>query len=209
MITCHQCGRENEPGSTFCANPDCNAYLQWDEASAAEDRTRKIVVPVEDGPPVAMEVRRGVQTSLVRLELRIEAGSQGTLELHVRNTGTVVDEFVIEVTGAPAPWTTVDPPSLSLFPGAAGTARILFSPPRSPDTPAGALAFKVRVTSKVDSSVSAVDAWSMTVGGFRTVVAELSPQTVTSRWRSSHRFRITNTGNLPVSAAVAVTDGDG
>ncbi|MGH8899289.1 MAG: PASTA domain-containing protein [Egibacteraceae bacterium] len=207
MIICSNCGRKNEDGATFCADPACNTYLQWN----GQERTAAIRVPVlpnSSQAPVADE-RQGVQLSLDREPIQIEAGGQAGLGVRIRNTGTIVDEFVIEVTGAPAAWSVVEPPSLSLFPGSDASARITFQPPRAPDTPAGPLPFRVRAYSKVNSSVSGVEAWMVTVGGFRTLSAELVPRTATSRWRTSHRFSVANTGNLPVSAVVDADDPDG
>ena len=49
----------------------------------------------------------------------VEAGGRVTLPLSVRNTGDVVEDYEIEILGIPAAWTTVDPPTFTLYPGTA------------------------------------------------------------------------------------------
>jgi hypothetical protein len=61
----------------------------------------------------------------------VDPGSTAAVPIRVRNTGSVVDQFTIQVLGEAAAWTVVAPPSVSLFPGAEETATITFTPPRS------------------------------------------------------------------------------
>jgi len=72
----------------------------------------------------------GVITSLTTADLTVEAGARAVATIRVRNTGSIVDRFDIDVVGVTASWATVDPASLSLFPGAEGTATITFAPAR-------------------------------------------------------------------------------
>ena len=60
----------------------------------------------------------GATASLATKSVRVEPGAGASLEIRVRNTGQVVDQFSLDILGDAAPWTTVEPPSLSLFPGA-------------------------------------------------------------------------------------------
>ena len=46
----------------------------------------------------------------------VEPGASVSLELMVRNTGTVVDRFDFEILGAADAWSRFEPPTVSLFP---------------------------------------------------------------------------------------------
>src|SRR5439155_21565284 len=86
----------------------------------------------------------GALASLAGGPVQVEPGSQATAEIRVRNTGSVVDLFTFEVLGDAKPWSTLEPATFSLFPGAEETARITFSPPRSSQVAAGQIPFAVR-----------------------------------------------------------------
>ena len=98
--------------------------------------------------------------------LQADAGGEARCQIRVRNTGTVVDQFVVDVVGATAPWATIEPESLNLLPGDEGVATVVFKPPRSHTTPAGENPFGVRVFSKEDPSGSAVEEGVITIAPF-------------------------------------------
>jgi beta-lactam-binding protein with PASTA domain len=55
-MNCERCGQANEPGTVFCRNPSCNAYLDWSSApttlNAALPPTAPLpAVPLRGGPP--------------------------------------------------------------------------------------------------------------------------------------------------------------
>lgn len=50
----------------------------------------------------------------------VEPGLEAVLEVAVVNGGATVDQFGCEVLGPASAWTTVEPSSLTLFPGAEG-----------------------------------------------------------------------------------------
>ena len=90
--------------------------------------------------PTAVTLRRvGASVTLTAPAVAVEPGSEATLEFRLRNTGSVVDEFTLGILGDAAGWTAVIPPTISLFPGAEETGRIVFRPPRSSTVPAGAM----------------------------------------------------------------------
>ena len=136
-------------------------------------------------------------------------GGEGSAEVRVRNTGTVVDQFVLNLLGEASAWATVDPPFVSLFPGAEETVRIVFRPPRSSAVVAGGTPFGVRVSSKEDPDFSAVEEGSVQISGFAAVTAKLVPRTSQGRSGAEHRLDITNTGNEPVEARMTALDPDG
>ncbi|MET0773455.1 MAG: hypothetical protein ABWZ82_10255 [Candidatus Limnocylindrales bacterium] len=138
----------------------------------------------------------------------VAPGAQASVEIRVRNNGTVVDQFTVQVLGDAAPWSTAEPPVISLFPGAEQTARITFKPPRSPDVPAGPLAFGVRVASQEDPAGSVVEEGQLQVGAFSETSAELAPRTSRGRTSATHDLAIDNRGNTVLNASVAGLDPD-
>jgi hypothetical protein len=213
MIICTRCGYANEDDAKLCVN--CQAFLEWDgtRASIGADEVRPVPPghgepdePPPGAPPGAP--RRGVHASLSSEPVSVAPGAEAAIELQVRNTGTVVEELRIEVGGVAASFAAVEPAALSLFPGAEGSARITFRPPRDPGTPTGPLPFTVAVTSQVSPDARAFLAGVVTVGGFSELTVGLVPRTATSRRLTEHRLTIANAGNLPVEATVHASDPD-
>ncbi len=149
--------------------------------------------------------------SIVKLPsdvVQVVPGSEATIPVTVRNTGTVVDQFTIEVLGEAAAWATVQPPTLSLFPGAEGKAVVTFAPPRVASVPAGPLVFGIRVASHEDPTGSTVEEGNLNVAVFADTFAELLPRTSAGSRSASHSLAIDNRGNAALNATVAGTDPD-
>jgi hypothetical protein len=145
---------------------------------------------------------------LVTPAVTVEPGQVVSVEVKVRNTGTVVDEFVLEVLGDSAGWAAVEPGSLSLFPGAEGLAKAVFSPPRAATTPAGHIPFGLRARSREDPAGSAVEEGSVDIGAFQEPYAELVPRTSRGSSSGSHDLAVDNRGNARLSAELEATDAD-
>jgi hypothetical protein len=150
----------------------------------------------------------GASVTLVTPALAVEPGQEATGEVRVRNTGSVVDEFTLDVLGDAAGWAAADPAVISLFPGAEGTAKLVFRPPRAPSTPAGTVPYGLRARSREDPAGSAVEEGSIEVGTFLDPFAELAPRTSRGSGSGSHDLAIDNRGNARLNAEVEGTDAD-
>jgi hypothetical protein len=150
----------------------------------------------------------GASVTLVTPAVAVEPGQTISIDIRVRNTGTVVDEFVLDVLGDAAGWAVVEPGSISLFPGAEGTAKAVFSPPRVASTPAGIVPFGLRARSREDPAGSAVEEGSVEVGAFQSPFAELVPRTSRGSGSGSHDLAVDNRGNARLSAELEATDAD-
>ena len=150
----------------------------------------------------------GASVTLITPAVAVEPGQLVAADMRVRNTGTVVDEFTLEVLGDSAAWATVEPAVISLFPGAEGTARITFQPPRVSSTPAGLVPFGLRARSREDPAGSAVEEGSVEVGSFVDPFAELVPRTSRASGTGSHDLAVDNRGNARLSAELEATDAD-
>lgn len=148
----------------------------------------------------------GATARLSEAAIQVECGSEGATAVTVRNTGTVVDEFAFTVLGESAAWSTVDPPSLSLFPDAEGSVTVTFRPPRDASTPVGQLPFGVRVASKEDPRGSVVEEGALDVTPFVDISAEIVPHTSRGRQSGSHEVAIDNRGNQAVEVTLSGTD---
>ncbi|MDQ6784945.1 MAG: hypothetical protein M3063_16220 [Actinomycetota bacterium] len=140
--------------------------------------------------------------------LDVQPGQTASLQLTVRNSGTVVDRFTFEMLAAPAAWTIVSPSTLSLFPAAEGTVTITFAPPRSASVAAGETPFAVRVSSNEDPAAGTVEEGTVNVGAFSDVSAELIPTSLRGRRSSAAELAVDNRSNLSYRAELSGVDSE-
>ncbi|MFJ7768865.1 RICIN domain-containing protein [Streptomyces sp. NPDC097107] len=145
-------------------------------------------------------------TSLEPASATVDPGSSTRVRLRVRNTGDVVDEYRFEPVGDVAPWTTVEPPTLRLYPGTTGTVELTFAPPRTSDAVAGPNPYAVRITPTEHPDAVTVPEGNLTITPFTEVRAELVPPTVKGRFRGRPRLAVDNLGNTKVTASVSGSD---
>ncbi|MFF4977110.1 hydrolase [Streptomyces sp. NPDC001083] len=145
-------------------------------------------------------------TSLEPASSTVDPGGSTKVRLRLRNTGDVVDEYRFEPVGEVAPWTSVEPRSLRLYPGTTGTVELTFAPPRSPDASAGPHPYAVRITPTEHPEATTVPEGNLTITPFTEVRAELVPPTVKGRFRGRSRLAIDNLGNTRLTASVGGGD---
>jgi hypothetical protein len=138
----------------------------------------------------------------------VEPGGEVATSVRIRNAGRVVDQFALQVLGDPAAWAVVEPPTLSLFPGAEETATVRFRPPRASTVAAGERPFGVRVVSHEDPQGVAVEEGTVTVAPFRETGAELVPRNSRGSRSATHELAADNKGNVPVQVFVRGSDPD-
>ncbi len=153
-------------------------------------------------PPV------GASVTLVTPAIAVEPGQSVSIPVKVRNTGTVVDEFALDVLGEAAAWAVCQPATISLFPGAEGEAKAVFAPPRAATTPSGVIAFGLRARSREDPAGSAVEEGTVQVGAFMDPRAELVPRTSRGSRGGTHEIAVDNRGNSRLNAEIEATDAD-
>ncbi|MER5901699.1 hydrolase [Streptomyces mirabilis] len=145
-------------------------------------------------------------TSLEPASSTVDPGGSTKVRLRLRNTGDVVDEYRFEPVGDVAPWTTVEPQTLRLYPGTTGTVELTFSPPRSPDAVAGPNPFAVRITPTEHPEATTVPEGNLTITPFTEVRAELVPPTVKGRFRGRPKLAVDNLGNTRLTASISGSD---
>ncbi|MFC8566469.1 hydrolase [Streptomyces sp. NPDC057245] len=145
-------------------------------------------------------------TSLEPASATVDPGSSTRVRLRVRNTGDVVDEYRFEPFGEVAPWTTIEPQMLRLYPGTTGTVELTFAPPRTSDAVAGPNPYAVRITPTEHPDAVTVPEGNLTITPFTEVRAELVPPTVKGRFRGRPRLAVDNVGNTKVTASIGGSD---
>lgn len=138
--------------------------------------------------------------------LSVEPGSVAIAQLTIRNTGSVVDHFHIQVLGDAARWATVTPDTLPLFPDAEGQVSIAFKPARVSAARAGATPFGVKVTSEVDPSDTSVEEGTLQIGAFTELAGELVPLISHGSRTGRHQLACDNRGNTPLTLGFGGVD---
>src|SRR5437763_11638332 len=98
-----------------------------------------------------------VTATLASKAVTVTPGGEAVTEIRIRNSGTVVDQFTVEVLGDASAWALVEPAVVPLFPGAEAVARVKFKPPKSSSVLARAIPFAVRGKSREDARASLVE----------------------------------------------------
>ncbi|MFE3829643.1 hypothetical protein [Streptomyces sp. NPDC059092] len=144
-----------------------------------------------------------IWTALEPASTTVDPGSSTTVRLRLRNTGDVVDEYRFETVGEVAPYVTVEPSSIRLFPGTTGVVELTFAPPRTPDSAAGPHPFGVRVMPTEHPDATTVAEGNITFTPFMEVRAELVPHTVKGRFKGRPRLAVDNLGNTKLTASIS------
>lgn len=124
----------------------------------------------------------------------------------VRNNGTLVDQFSLDIVGDSREWAEVTPRVMNLMPGQDGEATVRFEPPRNSSVPAGQVPFGVRVASREDPPNSSVAEGSIDVEPFMDLQLELSPKSSRCRTKAVHEVVVENSGNYPIPVEVVTND---
>ncbi|WP_299539764.1 hydrolytic protein [uncultured Streptomyces sp.] len=144
-------------------------------------------------------------TTHAELELptvTVSPGGTATTTLTVRNDGDIVEAYTLEVVGDCAPWSTVEPARVSLYPGTSETVTILFAPPRSHEVAAGEIPLAVRVLPAEHPDSVVVPEGTVLVEPFHELRAELDPRRRRGWLRARFRVAVQNRGNTAVDVAL-------
>jgi len=146
--------------------------------------------------------------TLASKAVTVTPGGEASCEVRVRNSGTVVDQFTLEVLGDASAWAIVEPAVVPLFPGAEVVARVKFKPPKTSSVQARAIPFAVRVRSREDARASLVEEGVVEVGPFNDTFAELIPRTARGSSRARAQLALDNRGNIRINARLTAADPD-
>jgi hypothetical protein len=150
----------------------------------------------------------GATTSLANRQLSVTPGQAVEAKVLVRNNGTLVDQFSLDIVGDSREWAEVEPRIMNLMPGHDGEATVRFSAPRNATVLAGLVPFGVRVLSREDPSNSSVVEGTVDVEPFTDLQVELSPKSSRTRRKANHEVVVDNSGNYPIPVEVITNDPD-
>jgi hypothetical protein len=209
MVICTKCGQTNDRGDGFCGR--CGAFLEWTGQPAGAPETPPPVTPAAGrssrrAPPERPAAERAVVATLSAATVKVEPGGLAVLGVEVRNRGRTVDQLTVEVLGAAAAWSSVDPSTLNLLPDMVATATVSFSPPRSSAVRAGAIPFGIGVRSHERPDASVVEHGVVEVAPFVEYETELAPRILRGGQSVATRLKAANSGNVPLSLALDADD---
>src|SRR3954463_9438745 len=91
-------------------------------------------VPGAPGPPAGSSANgQGGAAAAVLPEpaLSVAPGETASTTVTIHNGGSQVEEFTLTVLGPTTGWTTLEPPTLSVYPGERTDCTVRFAPPRT------------------------------------------------------------------------------
>jgi hypothetical protein len=150
-------------------------------------------------------------TTLASLDpntLDVVPGEQAACGLTVRNNGDIVESYQLQMIGDPAPWTLLEPPTLSLYPGSEARVQVTFAPPRSARAGVGEVPFAILVQPTERPTETVAPEGVVRVLPFTDTTAEIIPRTSKGRRRGKHELAVDNRGNVPITAEVVGGDPD-
>lgn len=150
-----------------------------------------------------------VDVSLGTAPVTVQPGGVAAAPFVVRNTSATIQRVSFAVTGAAATWSSVEPASVSLLPGAEREVEMRFRPPRAPAPPAGTLTVAVRATPKDAPQDEVVEHCQLIVTPVQGMAAEIDPITSAGFRSGRHTVRVTNQGNGVMEVDVTAADPTG
>jgi hypothetical protein len=141
--------------------------------------------------------------------IRVEPGQVATTELAIRNPSGIVETYDVSVLGPAAAWVSVDPPSVSLFPGDEQDVTLTVQPPMASRIVAGEYAVGVQVTSQVRRESTATAETVVIVPPFYRFRILQAQSAYTVRTKATTLVRIVNDGNSTVTYSVQALDPEG
>lgn len=139
----------------------------------------------------------------------VEPGQAVRIDVTVSNPSGQVESYDLTVLGPAAPWVTISPQTLSLFPGEDGTATLTIRPPMSSSVVAGTYFVGVRAMSHVSRERSASAELVVAVEPFYRFTTAISRSTFAVRTKAKTQVRVINQGNSTVTYSLAAYDPDG
>ncbi|WP_346017379.1 MULTISPECIES: hydrolytic protein [unclassified Streptomyces] len=127
----------------------------------------------------------------------VTPGGTATTSLTVRNDSDIVEAYTLEVVGDCAPWATVEPARISLYPGTSETVTITLAPPRSPEVRAGDVPLGVRVLPAEHPESVTVPETTVHIEEFHELRTEILPRRRRGWLRGRYRLAVRNEGNTP------------
>jgi hypothetical protein len=142
-------------------------------------------------------------------DVEVTPGEEVVVPLHIRNNGTVVEDYDFEVLGPARTWIVVQALSEGVMPGATTSTTVTFRPPRDAAVPAGEFAFGIQVLPRHDPSQAVVPEGYVQVLAYLDTTSELIPRASQGSRRGRHQVAVDNRSNIAVPVMLqGASDGE-
>lgn len=156
----------------------------------------------------AQSVAEPIVVNLTPPEIKVAAGGEpADIIAEVKNAGSTVDQYSIEIENLDPTWYTVVVPSVSLFPGDSAPIPIRIHPPKGRDTRPGHHAFVVRARSNADPTLVGKTKGVVIIGSYAVFTVELDPKRVTA-FRGKYKLKLNNGANTDLQLGLTAEDPD-
>ncbi|MBV9787002.1 MAG: FHA domain-containing protein, partial [Chloroflexi bacterium] len=153
------------------------------------------VIPPPPGGGSATATSQSANLTLTTTDLAAHAGGTAFSSIFVVNRSTIVNRIELVVDGVPPSWVTIKPNALSLFPGGQGEAQVQISPPRDPNSRAGAHGFEVIARSDQFPTERTAVTGSLTILPYSEFALDINPQQQTGRLQGTYEVEVSNKSN--------------
>jgi len=136
--------------------------------------------------------------SLSSTKLEVAPGESVEATITIRNQSQIVDQFGIRIQGLSPTWWTLSTPSVSLFPGDQGEAKLTIHPPKEAESKAGSYSFQVRAVSQANPEEMTEEEAYLILRGFLVWDVGMSPTKVTGR-SGTYRLTASNSSNTDIT----------
>jgi beta-lactam-binding protein with PASTA domain len=217
-VRCPRCGTLQPATLDFCTGEyegaQCAEYLGWSRppAPAGDAGTPSPqVAPPDAAVQMIVEFTGVDRLSDGTLAARVTPGDRVSLDVTLRNIGTIVDEFTVAVHGLPAGWVEPASATANLVPiGHEGRRErkltFVVRPPRDSSATAGTWPITVVARSQTRGQTLANEPASLIVEPFFAVVATARPQIVTGRRKARIWCDVRNNGNAAIAPTLLPSD---
>ena len=142
-------------------------------------------------------------------DVDVVPGVVSVLQLTVVNLGESTDRFVLTPSGMAAGWTTINPPTITLFGGTQQVVDVAVLPPRLPSTTAGPSSLSIRIVPQSDpDDVRSAEAILNIGGSFERRLDVLQP-VLRGRRSATYEMMLENRGNTLASCRLRLVDPSG
>ena len=221
---CRECREPVPADHDFCPNGHFAFWSVFDTWPEGDSEPVPAPAVPAAAPPSRPDVAVALDVSLAGAPARpvaggvtvaARAGVTVKLVATLRNEGTLVDDYVVQLVGLPADWGPVEVGEAHLLPKDRQRdfqARVPFEllPPLAPQTTAKAWAFTVQVTSvAAGGAVIASRDCTIEVLPFSAVVIAARPAVATGRRAVTFVCEVRNNSNHAIVPALSAADADG
>jgi hypothetical protein len=143
---------------------------------------------------------------LTPVEIIVAPGDEETLTLTVESSDETAETFGFVATGLSRGWTTIEPPTMLLLPGASGMATVTVRPPRLATVGAGSSSFEIKVFPLRDPDSETTVDGTLTVLGFDDRLVHIAQPVLAGRRKGRYDIVFDNVGNVRASIRLALID---